>query len=189
MKMNCYIVLFAAVTVTACGDPDTSGLFGGDGPTGSTGSTGSTVGSGGSTSTVSVTVTTTSAGGSVSSTATTSSGQGGMCEPQSCLDQGKDCGVIDNACGHKEDCGECSGDYIVCGDAPGMPGGGAANVCGGGCSDNGFNSGNGICPFDPVYVIDLFSCNVPGMTAPMANCEALDGAMPTAQWCCKVKAK
>lgn len=130
----------------------------------------------------------TGSGGSNASTGSSNSiGSGGNCEPQTCLDQGFDCGVANNGCGHKLDCGECTGQYQECGQAPPNPDGsngiGKDNVCGGGCTDIGMG-----CPNDPMFVVDLFDCNVKGSAPPKANCEPV-GSLPTAAWCCKVSGK
>lgn len=131
-------------------------------------------------------------GGSGSSTASTSavsnsSSVASGCDPQSCLDQGKNCGVIDNTCGHKEDCGKCSGDYQVCGDTAGEKGAGngVSNVCGGGCAvtDIGFN------PCGPPNSWAVWGCNEAGAafpaqgSFPMGNEVGHPGTLPTQFWC------
>lgn len=151
-------------------------------------SAGTANGSGGTTSSnVSSSAISSTSTANSSSTSSSSSGFGGNCEPQSCLDQGLDCGVVDNGCGHKEDCGECTGSYQECGQAPPNPDGsnsiGKDNVCGGGCTDIGMG-----CPNDPMFVVDLFDCNVKGSAPPKANCEPV-GSLPSAAWCCKVSGK
>lgn len=141
-----------------------------------------------STSATSTNSTSTGSGGAASSSSSNSTGSGGACEPKTCLDiDVKSCGNPDNGCGHKLDCGNCTGDYQECGGSPpnsdGSNGVGVDNVCGGGCTDIGVG-----CPNDPMFVVDLFDCNVKGLVPPKANCESV-GMLPTAAWCCKVSAK
>lgn len=184
--------VFISIALLGCSGPDSTGLFGGSNSSGTNGN------GGGGASSVSSAMSSGSGGTTSTSSSVTATGSGGQCNPINCLDVGKNCGCIDNGCGNTIYCGEqvqpncnddiCPGDYQGCGEAaPTMMG--VDNVCGGGCTDDGFNSGPGTCPDDPNFYIDVFECNGLGTTSPMANCDPLDGAVPTHVWCCKVKAK
>ena len=104
------------------------------------------------------------------------------CAPKSCLDQGKNCGTIDDLCGGKVDCGGCdtkTNPYSKCGFAKPLPDGssgvGVDNVCGGGCTEANPQSYD--CGFNKtLYYCYDFSINA----APFEGCIKIG----VGQWCC-----
>lgn len=173
-------ILVAGVLGCSGSGTDASGLFG-------EASSSASVGSGGASSVSSSSVgtaTTSSSGGSGGASSSSSA----MCVPDTCLDLGKNCGVVDdNGCGHKLDCGGCKGDYQACGDAPGQSGVamGTANVCGGGCTPTQITSS--ICGMPVSW--EIWGCNQAGNTAPLNTPGSFptdlqgSGSLPSQFWC------
>lgn len=79
--------------------------------------------------------TTASGGGGAGASGTGGEAGGGSCVPQTCAAQGKDCGSIDDGCGHAIDCGVCFPNATC----------GADNVCGAcakfTCATKGYHCG------------------------------------------------
>lgn len=106
------------------------------------------------------------------------------CKSKTCLDQGFDCGIADDGCGGKIDCGTCVNEYFICGgnniDMNGAPIPGSPNKCGGGCITRDVQCDK---PNKPIS----YYCEYPGVNPPYngTNCVGENSNPPNEIWCCE----